>query len=407
MKFNFFKSKKTSNRIYLDYAAATPVRREVFEAMKPFFTEHFGNAGAVHSEGAYALKAVEDARTSVARTLHVRATDVTFTSGGTESNNLAIYGSLRAVTDSSKSFSDLEIISCKTEHPSTLRALEHIEEIGVTLRYVDVLEDGLIDEKHLATLLTNKTALITFAYANSEIGVVQNVKRITRMVRAFNTEHNAHINVHLDASQAPLWLPIQMDALGVDMMTLDSGKCYGPKGVGILAHRYGVALKSVMLGGSQESGLRAGTENTPLIVGCTTSLEIAQKKQKQRSERVSKLRDKMISALLEKVEGAVLNGSAENRLANNINISIPEINTEFAVVTLDAQGIAVSTKSACSGADGSGSYVVLETTKDSKRAVSTIRFSLGEETTESEIKKTVEILATHTAKMRAFQKTLT
>jgi len=395
--------KRKSKRTYLDYAAATPVAKEVQSMMRPYFIEHFGNPSAIHKEGVVAREAVEDARLKVARTLNVRPEGVVFTGGGTEANNLAIYGFLRNVTEGDIPFSDVEIISTKIEHPSILKVLDHLKDLGVTVRYIVLNEYGLIDKKHFESLLSKRTALVTCAYANSEIGVVQDVKRLTRIVRKFNKKNKTLIKVHLDASQAPLWLPCQMDMLGVDLMTLDGGKCYGPKGVGVLARQHGVDLRGIILGGDQEYGLRAGTENTALIVGCAEALVRAQDERKSRSEATASLRDFAIEKILKEIPSSVLNGPEKERLANNVNISILGIDSEFAVVVLDSKGIATSTKSACSGASGNGSSVVREITGDEDRALSTMRFSLGEETTRKELDMAIACLKEHVEKMQSFR----
>ncbi len=399
---NLFKKQKTGQkRIYLDYAAATPVDEEVLKLMQPYFSGDFGNPSAIYKEGVKAREVIEERRSILARTLRVRASGITFTSGGTESNNLAIYGLLLQMQESNKVlFSELEIITTAIEHPSVSKTLERLQEQGVIVHECNVDEGGRIDEKQFASFLNDKTALVTFAYANSEIGVVQDIKRLTRIVHKFNTENNINILVHLDASQAPLWLSCEMDMLGVDLMTLDAGKCYGPKGAGVLARKHGVLIKAITLGGDQESGLRAGTENTPLIVGCVESIIRAQNEWKSRSNIVTLLRDFMIERLLSEIDGSILNGSHEYRIANNVNISIPAIDSEFTVITLDAKGVAVSTKSACSGATGDGSGVVRCITGDEARAMSTIRFSLGKETTKEELEFTVQILKEHVTKMR-------
>ena len=389
----------------MDYAAATPVKEEIVERMLPYFNEHFGNPSAVHKEGQIARNAIEHAREKLARTLHIREDGITFTGSGTEANNLAIYGLLRELTETKgRSFKDVEIITTGIEHASVLEVMEHLGLHGVKVHTCKVTEEGRIDQKQLSGLLSEKTALLSIAYVNSEIGTVEDVKHITRMVRLFNQEHSIDIKVHLDAAQAPLWLPLDMDMLGVDLMSLDAGKCYGPKGVGVLAMRHGVHLKGITLGGGQEGGLRAGTENTPLIVGCTEAILQAQSKWEEKSEAVKELRDHMISLILKEIPEAVLNGTKEYRVANNINISIPGVDSEFAVVTLDANGSAASTKSACGGASGGGSGVVKEVTGDSGRANSTIRFSLGYETTKEEIEFVVRVLKQHVSKMQAFNK---
>lgn len=394
MKFNFkniWKWKSSQSRIHLDYASTTPVCREVLEAMLPYFSEQWANPSAIYTEGVEAKRVIEDVRAEVARTLRVRATDITFTSGGTESNNLALIGLVEALSDAGRKYKDMEIVSTRIEHPSILETLSYLEKRGVRIVYVPVESDGRITVASLVSLLSEKTILVTCAYANSEIGVVQDIKKITRVVRAFTEESHTKIFVHVDASQAPLWLPCALDMLGVDMMTLDAGKCYGPKGVGILVHRHWVPLRAVFHGGGQERGLRSGTENTALIVGCARTCVRAQEKYLQRSSTVAELREYLFS-LLTTIPNVVVNGSREHRIANNVNISIPGLDTEYAVIWLDTKGIAVSTKSACGAKESTGSNVVRHMTGDELRALSTLRFTLGEETTRADIEKVVVVL---------------
>lgn len=213
--------------------------------------------------------------------------------------------------------------------------------------------------------------------------------------------------MHLDAAQAPLWLPCEMDMLGVDLLSLDSGKCYGPKGVGVLAFRHGVPLVPYMHGGGQEGGLRSGTENVPLIVGCAEALVRAQKTWKTRAHAVTLLRDFMFALLEKEIPHVIINGSREARVPNNVHISIPGIESEFAVITLDRHGINASTKSACGAGTSGGSSVIRTLTRSEDRARSTIRFTLGEETTQKEIVRAVHVLRVHTESVRAFQQTLT
>ncbi len=382
-------------RVYLDYAAATPARASVRQVMEQYASDTFANPSAIHKEGRAARRAVEASRETVARLLKIRTEDVVFTSGGTEANNLAIFGVVEAARARGTRYEDMEIISTAIEHPSVRETLAACAEKGVVVRDVTVDEDGRIVMHDFEDLLSHKTVLVTFAYANSEVGVVQDVKRITRTVRALG---EVRPYVHLDASQAPLWLPLAMDMLGVDLMTLDAGKCYGPKGVGVLARRHHVVLRPSIYGGDQEKGLRPGTENVPLIVGCAKALEIASDGVTTRAARVVELREYFIKKLLEEVDGAVVNGSREHRIANNVNISVKGIDGEFAVVTLDVQGVAASTRSACAGGKGGGSHVVRTLTKDEERAASTIRFTLGEETTKGDIDRAVSVLAAHVKK---------
>jgi cysteine desulfurase len=398
--FNLFGKKR---RIYLDTAAATPLRKEVRAAMLPYLENEFGNPSAIHAEGITARSVVESARQKVATTLGIRPEGVFFTSGGTESNNLAILGRLKYLARKEEiAYSDMEVVTTRIEHPSIMSLISVIEATGVTVRFVEVDDEGKITVAALEKVLSSKTVLVTFAYANSEVGVVQNVSRLVRTVRQFEKTytHGRKIVIHIDAAQAPLWLPCSLTPLGVDMMSLDVGKCNGPKGVGILVLRGNVPLLPILYGGGQEQGLRPGTENVANIVGAATALTLAQVGHKERAASVSKLRDSFIDLLTKALPEVLLNGpQGEDRLANNINLSLPKFDTEYAVVYLDAQGIAVSTKSACAGAGGGESTVVSTMTGDSARAKSTLRLSLSADTTIADAKATVDALVRFKNKM--------
>ncbi len=383
----------------MDYAAATPVRPAVLQLMVDVTKQLYANPSAIHKEGVAAKAAIEDSRLKLARTLRVRPEDIIFTGSGTESNNLAVYGLLRRLNELGKAFADMTVLSTKLEHPSVLEVLDDLSTLGVAVKYVEVDDGGRLDLNHFRSLLDESVVLCTFAYVNSEIGVVQDINNVSRLVKKFNNEKGTEIKVHTDAAQAPLWLSCRPDELGADMISLDAGKCYGPKGVGVLIVRGGVELSPVVRGGGQEQGLRAATENTPAIIGAVEALVIAQTGYVERAEKVSNLRDQAFTDLLE-IEGLVVNGSSEYRVANNINISVPGVDGEFAVVTLDEAGFAVSTKSACSGAGGVGSKVVKEISGDDSRAAATIRITLGEDTTKKELKDLVKTLSAHVAKTR-------
>ncbi len=386
-------------RIYLDYAAATPLRREVWRAMKPYFEGNFANASAIYEEGVVAKKAIESARAEVAKALAVRPEDVTFTGNGTESNNLAIWGLVRAMSKANVPYSEMEIISTAVEHPSVKKVLEEVGNLGVTVLFAPIDESGLVDKNEFRNLLSARTRLVTIAYANSETGVVQDINDLGRIVKDFERNNNIPIPFHTDASQAALWLPCQLEALSVDLLTLDAGKCYGPKGLGVLVHRRSVSLTNAVQGGAQESGLRPGTENVAAIVGGSRAISIAQKDWRQRAVSVLKLRDYLIKELL-KLPEVVLNGSLNSRLANNVNISLKGVDTEYLVITLDANGIAASTKSACSGADGAGSSIIYAMTNDIERAQATLRLTLGEATTMKELKLVIAAIKNHLELMK-------
>lgn len=382
------------NNVYLDYAAATPVRREVLKAMSPLWAEDFGNASSIHDYGVRAKKALAGAREEAARTLRVRAEDIIFTSGGTESNNLAILGSVKSMIASGVAPSDIEIISTAAEHPSVSKSLEEAAKLGARVTLAPIDESGRVVAEEFKQLLSPQTRLVTLAYANSETGVVEDIGKLARIVRAFEKENGLTVIVHTDACQAALWLPCGLDSLSVDMMSLDAGKCRGPKGVGILVKRPRVKLSTIAHGGSQENDLRPGTEPLPLIVGAARALSLAQLEYEKLSAAVRPVRDYFIT-LLESIPGVVVNGSKEHRLANNINVSIPGEDTEFLVVALSAAGISASTRSACSGAGAGVSKVVLDMTRDRERAIATVRFTLSPETTYKDVAYVVKVIKDH------------
>ncbi len=398
--FRPFRSKTADHspaaRVYLDYASATPVLPEVIQAMSHFWSEDFGNASAIHSEGVRAKTALIHAREAVAKILQVKPDGITFTSGGTESNNLAIVGTIERVRTEGVPYSDMEIITTRLEHPATLKTVAALECKGVTVRYAPVDERGRIILAEFTELLSLRTRIVTVAYVNSEIGTIEDIGALHRLIAAKRREGGTAALLHVDAAQAPMWLPCELPRLGADLLSLDSGKFGGPKGVGILAHGKGVAVEAVVYGGGQEAGLRPGTEAVPLIVGCSTALEIVQACWKERQEAVSRLRDDAIKALQNAIPGLFLNGArGEERVANNINVSIPGLSSEFAVISLDVAGIACSTKSACSAAGGGESTVVKAVTGDSARAASTLRFTLGPDTTTAQINQMIVVLKTH------------
>lgn len=394
--------KRPEPRIYLDYAAATPLRPEVYKAMQPFLIDDFANPSSIHKEGVKARQVVEEARLSVARILGVRTTGIFFTSGGTESNNLAILGLVKRLhRQNNLAYKDMEIVTTKIEHPSISSLLPVLEATGVKIRFVEVDTEGKISVAALEAVLSPKTVLVTFAYANSEVGVVQSVARLVRLVRQYEKNMQTKIVVHIDAAQAPLWLPCTLNRLGVDMMSLDVGKCNGPKGVGILALRGSVPLLPILYGGGQEQSLRPGTENVAGVVGAAKALEIAQKNYLERARKVSIVRDEFIVHLREALPGVLLNGpEGGDRLANNINISLPRFDTEYAVMYLDKHGIAASTKSACAGAGSGQSVVVMTMTGDVERAKSTLRLSLNEHINGADVKRVVGCLVKFRQLMR-------
>ncbi len=391
--------KRKPKRVYLDYAAATPLHPKVGKAMAPYWRMYFANSSAIHTEGVRVRKVVEDARTQVARTLGVRSEGVIFTGSGTESNNIAIGGVLEARHKQGTPYRDMEVLVTAIEHPSVSEVLKTYEHRGVTVKVMPVDDTGRVEIGEVPKMLSVRTVLVTLGYVNSEIGTIQPVNAVARSVRAFEKEHGTRIICHTDAAQAPLWLSCQLSALGVDMLSLDAGKCHGPKGVGVLAMRQGVQLEPILFGGGQESGLRPGTENVPLIIGAASAIEHAQINHKVLSQRVTKLRDRCIHACLA-LEDVVLNGHTKERVANNVNISVGGVEAEFAVISLDAAGFAIATKSACSTGDGGGSEVVRAICGDTNRSQTSLRITLGPSTTAAEIDAFVKALSEHIKRTR-------
>lgn len=391
--------KQSKKRIYLDYAAATPVRPEVMDVMMPFFSERFGNAGGVHAQGRGAKSALTKARAETATVLRVRPSGIIFTGSGTESNNIALLGCIEQKRKEGKDYQQMEVVTSAIEHASILRICAHLEVLGVKVHYLIPDTEGIVSIESLTSTLTPHTVAVALGYVNSEIGVVQPLAKLARIVRAKEKEFGTHVHIHVDGAQAPLWLPCALDALMCDSLALDAGKCYGPKGVGVLACTHGTQLAPILFGGAQESGLRAGTENIPLIVGAVKAFTIAQKHYKERAEKVSVLRDSFFAQLL-LIDGVVVNGSKTARVANNVHVSVPGVESEYAVVVLSEKGIDAATKSACGGARGEGSAVVRTLYNDSLRALSTIRFTLGEETTMKELEQVTLILTEHVRKTR-------
>ena len=387
---SFFQSiGRRPKRIFLDYASAAPVRPEVLQAMQPYQAEIYANAGSIHTEGRAAEAAVSGSRLTLARTLGVRPEEIIFTSGGTEANNLALAGCVKALIEKQGLKPDeIEIITTELEHPSILAVLNDLKKQGITVTYTPVDADGFIDLSALPDLLNPKVKLVSFSYGNGEIGTVQPVRKIVRLIK----KHQPEAFVHIDASQMPRWLPCHLPSLGVDAMTLDAGKCEGPKGIGLLVALETMPLEGLLLGGGQERGLRAGTEPTALIVGAAEAIKLAQVEWPLVNKKVGSETALLFKALKQQLPSVILNGPEAkvsqsrngesvflNRLPNNLNISLPGADTEYASIVLDKEGIAVSTKSTC-GKKADGSKVVKVISGDDGRAFSTIRFSLGPKT---------------------------
>ncbi|MDD4988810.1 MAG: cysteine desulfurase family protein [Candidatus Pacebacteria bacterium] len=378
-------------RIYLDYASTTPLDKEVFEAMKPFFSENFENPSSLYTGGVSAKKAVADARKSIGGEFGVRAEEIIFTSGGTEANNMALLGVFRSAK---KKISKPHVITSVIEHPSILEVCKQIEKEGGEITYVPVSENGIVNPKDIAKVLQKNTILVSVMYANNEIGTIQPISEIARLIRQFQKDYGVKIAFHTDASQAANYLPLKVDSLGVSLMTLDGSKIYGPKGVGVLYKKKEVSIEPILFGGGQEVGVRSGTENVPGIVGMAKALEKCAQIRSSESARLTGLRDFLIAEILKKFPKVTLNGDQVRRLPNNVNICFPELDAEFAVIKLDEAGIACSSTSACNNlSENPFSYVIgaLPDKKGCER--SSLRFTLGRETVKTELDNVLKILS--------------
>jgi len=368
---------KAKERIYLDTAAGTPLDPTVAAAMRPLTGCDFGNPSSLHAEGERSRAALAAARTAVADFLSARPGEIIFTAGGTEANNLALAAA-----------GDGEVIASAIEHPSVLAP-------AATKRLIiaPVLPTGQVDLAKFAALLNPNTRLVSIMTANNEIGSFQPIAEVAKIIRRHRRRFNTpYPYFHTDACQAGRFLPLNVQSLGVDLLTLNAGKIYGPKGVGLLFVRTGVNLRPLALGGGQEEGRRAGTENLPGIVGFAAALQLATRRRKREARQLSALRDWFWSELKRRVPSVSLNGDLANRLPNNLNISFPGVLAEQVVLELDAQGFAVSTGSACAISKHDDSYVILALGYDRKRALGAIRLSFGRDTTRRDLTKLLKIL---------------
>ncbi len=401
------------NRIYMDFAASTPVDPRVVAAMAPYWSERYGNPGALHEEGVTARRAVEHARGVVSKALGAEPREIIFTASGTESNALAIFGLVkRYEQEHGYDISGAHVVTSTIEHPSVLEGFRELERRGVAVSYVGTDRDGRFDLAALARALRPETLLVSLMYVNNEVGTIEPLHEAAKLIRKMRkkttsstfqspshpvTQSASHPVTqspffHSDASQAPLWLPLRVAALGVDLLSLDGQKLMGPKGIGALYVKDGTPITHPLFtGGRQERGLRPGTEPVPLIVGLGEALRIAEEERGQNAARTAELRDYFIDELLRAVPGVELNGSRSERIANNVNISLPGFESEQLIIALDARGVASAARSACIS-EGEGSYVVRALGKGQSEAVSSLRFSLGPHTTREDVDQCVRAL---------------
>jgi cysteine desulfurase len=373
-------------RIYLDNSATTPIDREVVEAMLPFLTEKFGNASSIHFFGQEARAAVDKARHQVAEAINARPAEIVFTSGGTEANNLAIRGLLEANEKYGK-----HIITSAIEHSAVKEVCLDLEKRGCEVTYLPVYENGVVKIEDVKSALRDDTILITIMTANNEIGTIQPVEEIGRMVRELR-ETGKKIWFHTDAVQALGKISVDVEEIGCDLLSLSAHKIHAPKGVGALYVRRGVRLHKQNIGGHQERERRGGTENVPYIVAFGKACENAKKNLNENAAHLRILRDKFESEVGEKIEDIIFNGERTRRLPHISNISFRYIEGEGLLINLDMQGIAVSTGSACSSGSLEPSPVIRALGRNDELARGAIRFSFGKENTLEDVEYLLEIL---------------
>lgn len=381
----------SKRRIYLDYASATPLLPKAAAAMRA--AEKFaGNPGAIHKEAVEAKAALNDARERIARILGVKARELIFTSGLTEANNLAIVGFARKFEQTKRTLHGTHWIVSAIEHASALECFSEVERLGGEISHVMPNEKGIVTADAVANVLRPETVFVSVGWANNEIGTIQPLSKIAEILRAHEKKHSSTIVFHSDAGQAPLYQPTVAHSLGVDLLSLSASKLYGPHGIGCLYVSNRTALAPTIFGGDQERGLRAGTENVALACSFAAAFEIVSEERHEESKRLQKIRDELARELVAKIPGLIVNGDLKYALPHMLNISISKVDSEYLCLSLDHEGIAVSTKSACN--EGEKASHVVEAISDEKwRAENTLRISLGRGTKRSDLARFSETLS--------------
>lgn len=370
--------------VYLDYSATTPVDARVSAAMTPYFSASFGNPSSVHRYGQAAEAAVDSARESVASVLHCKPEEIVFTSCGSESDNLAIRGAAYAVREKNGAN---WILASRAEHPAVTKTLLHLEKYeGFQIQWLDVDEDGRITPEIVAKAIPNNTAIVSVMYANNEIGTINPIPEIADLCR------ENHVLFHTDAVQAAAYLPLDVQALGVDMMSLGAHKFYGPKGVGALYIRKGTPLISHLTGGGQEFNLRAGTQNVPYIVGFAEALRLTNEEREQRVMQVRPLRDQIIGTVLETIPDSRLTGHMEARLPHHASFAFKAVDGNLLLTLLDAAGFACSSGSACKTGNPEPSEVMNAIGLSREWGLGSLRVTLGAQTTPADIDSFLQVL---------------
>jgi cysteine desulfurase len=382
-------------KIYLDNSASTRVDDEVVRAMTPYFTEVYGNPSSTHQYGQLAKHAIEEARAQVALLLNADKTEITFLSGGTESDNLAIKGVAEAYREKGR-----HIITSRIEHPAVLATCSRLEKDGWRVTYLPVYREGVVRIEDVRQALTGETTLVTIMHANNEIGTIQPLKEIAGLIKERRDAGQKNLYLHTDAVQSVGKIPVDVKELGVDLLTLTAHKIYGPKGVGVLYIRRGVRLASQMHGGHHERDRRAGTESVPLIAGMGKAAELARTHLAQRMKHAAELRDYLEEELFKRIPDISRNGDPERRVPNIANLNFDHVEGEGLQISLDLKGVAVSTGSACASGSTEPSHVLMAIGLPRDSGYGSLRFSFGQYNTREDVNYTIEILQTVVEKLR-------
>lgn len=388
-------STRPADIVYMDHAATTAVAPDVLDAMRPFFEIQYGNASSIYGLGQASRRAIDEARGRCAKVLGARAGEIVFTSGGTESDNAALMGAPLALRDKGN-----HIVTTAIEHHAVLHAAELLETLGFEVTYVAPGRDGIVTVESIEAALTPSTTVVSVMLANNETGTIQPVAEIARMVKARAALEKRTIAVHTDAVQAAGFLDINVDALGVDLLSLSAHKFNGPKGVGLLYIRRGTPYRPTQVGGAQERDRRAGTENTPAIVGMGLALEAADGRRGDAAASCQRMSDRLVAGITERVDDVILNGDAVQRLPNNVNLTFAGVEAEPLLMGLDLAGIAASSGSACTAASIEPSHVLLAMGHSDLDARSTLRLTVGPENTDDEIDYVIETVVDLVPKLR-------
>ncbi|MGA9406938.1 MAG: cysteine desulfurase family protein [Bacteroidota bacterium] len=376
-----------THRIYLDYSATTPVDPEVTEAMSPYFTRYFGNASSIHAFGRETKILLEESREKIARAVGAKAGEIFFTSGGTEADNHALFGAAFA---SKRSHGKNHIIVSSVEHHAVLRSAEYLGGNGFDVTILPVDEFGKVDPDEVRAAILPGTSLVSVMHANNEIGTIQDVEEISRVA------HDHGLVFHSDTVQSVGKIPVNVDALSMDILAISAHKFYGPKGIGAIYIRKGVDVDSYIHGGAQERNRRAGTENIPFAVGLAKAIEASQRDMEKNTRHISTLKKELKRLLSERFECILFNGHPTDAIPNIVNVSFDSTKTdvdgEALLLNMDLHGVAVTSGSACSSGSMEPSHVLQAIGRDIKTAKSSIRFSMGKHTTEDEIVEAVNIL---------------